>query len=345
MRKLDCLLAALLGCVVAALAPASALAASAAVDQASRLGDSDPLAALAILQQADEAGDLEASAVLANTLFFAPPPRTNRARACAIAQRLADGGRGDGWALLASCQLAGTLPAADRLEAARASARRAIALGSAQGGVALFTAYVADPRMAARDADKPPVLPPELRSVQAEAWTGLSLALDQGSAMAAEFALAALATTAAPGNLQRVIDIAERAPAAARRFADAVALARQYQSLGGTHASTRMLPQVQGAALSAAKLGLWRDGGAGCDGLSLDRTDPRAPDAEATTYLPVRIGPLARAYLVSGRWQERWIFLGCGREVPVDIAFTADGSGGAGFEAAVAPRSIVRRTP
>jgi hypothetical protein len=344
MRKLDCLLAALLGCVVAALAPASALAASAAVDQASQLGDSDPLAALAILQQADEAGDAEASAVLANTLFFAPPPRTNRARACAIAQRLADGGRGDGWALLASCQLVGTLPAADRLEAARASARRAIALGSAQGGVALFTAYVADPRFAMQDSDKASAPPAPLRSVQAEAWTGLSLALDQGSAMAAEFALAALATTAAPGNLQRVVDIAERAPAAARRFAEAVALARQFQALGGTHASPQVIPRVQRAALSAATLGLWRDGGSGCDSLNLDRTEPRAPEAEAA-YLPVRLGPLAGAYLISGRWQERWTFSGCGREVPVDIAFAADGAGGADFEAAVAPRSIVRRTP
>ena len=344
MRPTLRLHAALLCCVIAALAPAAARGTSAAVDQATRLGDSDPLAALAILQQADEAGDDEASAVLANTLFFAPPPRTHRTRACAIAQRLAEGGRGDGWALLASCQLAGTVPAADRLEAARASARRAIALGSAQGGVALFTAFVADPRFAAQDTDKASALAPPLRSVQAEAWTGLSLALDQGSAMAADFALAALATTAAPGNLQRLIDIAERTPASARRFAEAVALARQYQALGGTHASTRMIPQVQQAALSAATLGLWRDGGAGCDSLALERTDAREPEADAS-WLPVRIGPLSRAYLVSGRWRERWSFVGCGREVPVDIAFAADGSGGAAFEAAVAPRSIVRRTP
>ena len=339
-------------CVVAC-SSAPAFGDSAAVDQAMRLGDSDPLAALAILEQADAAGDAQASAVLGNTLFFAPPPRGNRARACAIAQRLAGAGIGDGWALRGSCLLAGTLPAPDRLEAARASARRAISLGAAQGGTVLFTAFVADPRFATQGADGQrdrdkfaalAALPIAQRSVQAEAWSGLSLALEEGESMAATFAVAALAETAAPGNLQRVLDIADRSPATATRFSEAVALARRMQALGGTHASIRSIPDVQRAALSAAKLGLWRDGGAACDSLALDRTEPRPPEPDAV-FLPVTLGPLARAYLVDGRWRERWTFSGCGRDVPVDLAFKADGWGGATFEAGVAPRSIVRRVP
>jgi hypothetical protein len=59
----------------------------------------------------------------------------------------------------------------------------------------------------------------------------------------------------------------------------------------------------------------------------------------------VSIGPLKNAYLVSGQWEERWVFSACGRDIPVQLAFTADGWGGATFAASPAPRPVVRRTP
>jgi len=326
------------GLLVAGAAP-PAWGASAAVDQAMRLGGTDPLGALAILDRADEAGDVEASEVLANTLFFASAPRQNRSRACAIAKRLAEADRGSGWALLASCQLTGSVPANDRFEAARGSALRAIARGAAEGGLVLFSAHVADPR-----AQQMHTLPLAERGRQAEAWSGLSLALDQGVAGAPAFAMTALADSAAPDNLQRLLDIAKRLPAGERRFNLALERAREIQPLGGTHAAVNALADVKRAAESAAKLGLWNEAGAACAEFGLARTEPQAlePGAE---FLPVNIGPLAKSYLVSGEWRERWVYAGCDREVPVELLFKADGRGGATFEASVEKPSVVRRKP
>jgi len=318
-----------------------------------RLGDSDPMAAMAILEQADAAGDPEASIVRAGTLFFAAPPRQNRSRACAIARRLAEARNGQGWALTASCLLTGTVPSPNRLDAARASARQAIALGAASGGTALFTAFTADPQFSAQGADGQPDAaklaalasqPAAQRKLQSEAWTGLSIALERGDAMVTSFAIAALTETSAPGNLGRLLALADRSPATAKRFAGEVNAARRFQSLGGTHASLKSASAAQHAARSAAKVGAVRDGAAACEEIELSRIDPGEAPADAV-YLPVSLGPLKEAYLVSGQWEERWVYTACGREVPVEVAFKADGWGGATFAASPAPRSVVRRAP
>jgi len=331
-----------------------AAAASAAVDQAMRLGDSDPVTALVILEKADAAGDLEASAVLASTLFFAGPPRQNRSRACTIAQRLIEARQGPGWSLMASCFLTGTVASAgDRLDAARAAARQAIALGTASGGTALFTAFSVDPRFRPVGADGQPDLakraalaaqPAAERKLQSEAWTGLSIALEQGDPMATSFGIAALADTSAPGNLERLLALAARSPANSQRFAAQVKSAQSFQAVGGTHASLRAASDARRAALTAARVGAVRDGIVACEALELARIEPGAGPQDAS-YLPVAIGPLKNAYLVSGQWEERWVFSACEREVAVQVAFTADGWGGARFEASPAPRSVVRRAP
>lgn len=333
---------------------APAAAASAAVDQAMRLGDSDPITALVILEKADAAGDLQASAVLARTLFFAGPPRQNRTRACTIAQRLIEARQGPGWALMASCFLTGTVATAgDRLDAARAAARQAIALGTASGGTALFTAFSVDPRFGLAGADGQPdpakraalaAQPAAERKLQIEAWTGLSIALEQGDPMATSFGIAALADTSAPGNLERLLALAGRSPANSQRFAAQVKSAQSFQALGGTHASLRAASEARRAALTAARVGALRDGIVACEALELARIEPGAGPQDAS-YLPVTIGPLKDAYLVSGQWEERWVFSACEREVPVLVAFTADGLGGATATASPAPRSVVRRAP
>jgi hypothetical protein len=331
-----------------------AAAASAAVDQAMRLGDSDPITALVILEKADAAGDLEASAVLASTLFFAGPPRQNRARACTIAQRLIEARQGPGWSLMASCFLTGTVASAgDRLDAARAAARQAIALGTASGGTALFTAFSVDPRFGLAGADGQPdpakraalaAQPAAERKLQSEAWTGLSIALEQGDPMATAFGIAALADTSAPGNLERLLALAARSPANSQRFEAQVKSAQRFKSLGGTHASLRSASDARRAALTAARVAAVRDGIVACEALELARIEPGAGPQDAS-YLPVAIGPLKNAYLVSGQWEERWVFSACEREVAVQVVFTADGWGGARFEASPAPRSVVRRAP
>lgn len=345
-------LGALLGAALCALAPA-ALAASAAVNQAAALGDSDPFTALVILEKAHNEGDVEASAVLARTLFFAAPPRQNRERACDIARKLAEADDRQGWSLTASCLLAGTVKSPAPLEAARGAARRAVAQGLASGGTALFTAFAADPQYALTGADGRPdparraalaAVPAGQRGVQAEAWTGLSFALEAGEPMATAFGIAALAETSAPGNLALLIALADRAPATASRFGPLVDAARYFQRLGGTHASVRVADAARPAALAAARAGAARDLLPPCKEMELVRTEPGAVSADAS-YLPVALGPLKSAYLVTGQWDERWVYDHCGTPVAVQMAFVADGWGGARFEATPAPRSVVRRAP
>ena len=344
----------LLGLAMALLAAApAARGASAAVNQAAALGDSDPFTALVILEKAHNDGDAEASAALARTLFFAAPPRQNRERACDIARKLAEANDRQGWSLTASCLLAGTVKSPAPLDAARAAARRAVAQGLPSGGTALFTAYAADPQFSLRGADGQPdparraalaAVPAAQRSVQAEAWTGLSFALEAGDPMATAFGIAALAETSAPGNLALLVGLAERSPATAARFGPLLDAARYFQRLGGTHASVRVADSARPAALAAARAGAARDLLPPCNAIELVRTDPGAAPSDAS-YLPVTLGPLKTAYLVAGRWEERWIHDHCGASVTVQMAFVADGWGGAGIEATPAPRSVVRKSP
>lgn len=343
---------ALIAAALGAPAP-TAQAASAAVSQAAALGDSDPFTALVILEKAHNDGDVEASAALARTLFFAAPPRQNRERACDIARKLAEANDRQGWSLTASCLLAGTVKSPAPLDAARAAARRAVAQGLASGGTALFTAYAADPQFSTLGADGKPdparraalaAVPAAQRTVQAEAWTGLSFALEAGDPMATAFGMATLAETSAPGNLALLVGLADRVPATAARFGPLVDAARYFQRLGGTHASVRVADGARSAALAAARVAAARDLLPPCNAIELVRTEPGAVSADAT-YLPVALGPLKSAYLVSGQWDERWVYDHCGAQVAVQMAFEADGWGGARFEAAPAPRPVVRKAP
>ncbi|GHD69130.1 sel1 repeat family protein [Jeongeupia chitinilytica] len=49
-------------------------------------------------------------------------------------------------------------------------------------------------------------------------------------------------------------------------------------------------------------------------------------------YLTLEFKPPVRYKLITGQWQETWVFAACDKTFPVDIAFTADGMGGARYE-------------
>lgn len=52
---------------------------------------------------------------------------------------------------------------------------------------------------------------------------------------------------------------------------------------------------------------------------------------DGAEYMPYATPQLARAYLVRGKWLERWTWDVCGTKVETPIEFTADGLGGARF--------------
>lgn len=332
---------------LASLGPLTALA-SPATDQANALLATDFPSAIAVLEKADAAGDREASSQLGSVLFFSPAPRMDRRRACAIAERLASVDHGDGWSLLASCQMAGAIQSVDRIADARTSARKAILLGAANGGTMLFSVFTIDPRFSYRTAEGKvdaakyaalAALPLEARELQIEAWSALSMALERRDPMASMFAIAALSDSSAPGNLGRLLDIAERSPTAARQFPAFVNAARQLANLGGTHASVKSAIDAHKSALSAAMFGSVASGGTACRTMALVKIDAGAAPADLK-FLPVPVGPLSNAYLLAGQWQERWTYSGCGVQSQVALAFRADGWGGTYFNA-----QLVRPNP
>src|ERR1700739_645629 len=46
-------------------------------------------------------------------------------------------------------------------------------------------------------------------------------------------------------------------------------------------------------------------------------------------YLPSAVAGFEHAYLIAGQWREEWTFQACGKTVLLQIAFSADGLGGA----------------
>ncbi|AOY01422.1 hypothetical protein [Jeongeupia sp. USM3] len=67
------------------------------------------------------------------------------------------------------------------------------------------------------------------------------------------------------------------------------------------------------------------------ENLALKDVRIAAPLAGAQ-YLTLGFKPPVRYKLITGHWQETWQFAACGKTFPVDIAFTADGMGGARYE-------------
>ncbi|BCL77349.1 hypothetical protein JHS3_30850 [Jeongeupia sp. HS-3] len=49
-------------------------------------------------------------------------------------------------------------------------------------------------------------------------------------------------------------------------------------------------------------------------------------------YLTLDFQPPVRYKLITGHWQETWIFAACDKTFPIDVSFTADGMGGARYE-------------
>ncbi|WP_432722135.1 hypothetical protein R0381_001854 [Jeongeupia wiesaeckerbachi] len=67
------------------------------------------------------------------------------------------------------------------------------------------------------------------------------------------------------------------------------------------------------------------------ENLALKDVRIAAPLADAQ-YLTLEFKPPVRYKLIAGHWQEKWLFSACGKTFPVEVAFTADGMGGARYE-------------
>jgi hypothetical protein len=239
----------------------------------------------------------------------------------------------------AECVLSGVLPSANRLDETRTLARGAMKAGDPVGGLMLYLAYLADPRnqylrdgaIDAQAYQRIAARSMEERKEQIEAIEGLGFAAGKNHPGAVLLLAGYFHETVAPRNVDRVgaltdvlVKMGARAPVYERfgREADLVAKAGPTKaSLGAFFAAYRQAQEVVRSAYAAQSQGKT------CDKPELKTVS--SGDLEGAQYLPLE-GPLVKdSFLVKGQWAEYWSFAACGTELPVKVAFAADGAGGA----------------
>jgi hypothetical protein len=246
---------------------------------------------------------------------------------------------GLGLARRAECVLSGVLPSADRIAETRALARKAVAAGEPGGGLMLFLAFQSDPanqyvtqgkvdaeayrRLAARSVQE--------RKDQIEAIEALGFAAGRDQVAAGLLLAGYFHDTVAPRNVVRLAALAdllarkgEHGQVVARLAREAAVIAK---SGGGTKASARGFFEAYPLAVAAARAGYAaQNAGKACETAELKSLS--AGDIQGAEYLPLTGPMVAETYLMKGRWAEYWTFRACEQDVPVKMAFEADGWGG-----------------
>ena len=244
----------------------------------------------------------------------------------------------------AECVLAGVLPSADRFTEARDLARAAMQRGEPAGGLLLYLAFVNDPANRHDKDGKPDpqaferlaARPPDERKAQVEAIEGLGFATGKGNPVAGALLASYFHDTVAPGNIGRLDALLELLGRNGARTERLERMARETEALkhagGASKASVLSFFQAHQLAVRAAAAGFKAQGGKGsCDKPVLKSVS--AGEIAGAEYLPLQGALVAGSYLVRGEWTEFWTFAACGQDVPVKVAFRADGWGGSRFAA------------
>lgn len=273
----------------------------------------------------------------------APPASVDMRKLCA--QLPAQPTEARALAQRAQCVLGGFIASDRRFAEARELARKALALDEPAGGFLLFLAYANDPAYTFRQDGKVDMdayrhlaaLPLDRRAEQVEAIEGLGFAAGKDHVPAAALLANYYYDTVAPRNVARVralVDLLarrnQRHPALDKIGREARAIER---TAAATKASVRTFFDAYRAASAAALAGYAaQTAGGKCEQADLKAVS--ASDIRDPQYLPLKGTMVAESYLVKGSWNEFWTFTACGQEVPVKLAFEADGWGGAAFSAA-----------
>lgn len=283
--------------------------------------------AAAAAAQAQEAPAAPSADLAANCALLPQQP----AEARAIAQR-------------AHCVLRGLVASEQRLAEARALARKSMALGEPEGGLVLFLAFANDPAYSFRQDGKVDLqayrrlaaVPPEQRAEQVEAIEALGFAAGKDHVGAAALLANYYYETVAPRNVARVRAIVDLLAQRQQRHAALDKMRREAavieKTAPATRASVRTFFEAYRAGTAAALAGhAAQTAGGKCEKAELRTVS--AGDLQGAAYLPLKGTMVADTYLARGSWNEFWTFLACGQEVPVKLAFEADGWGGASIRA------------
>jgi hypothetical protein len=240
----------------------------------------------------------------------------------------------------AECVLSGMLPSPNRVGEARGLARAALAKGAPAGASILYLAFLADPaNQAMHDGKVDPQAYQRLasrtvqeRKDQIEAIEALGTAAGHNNIAAGVLLAGYFHDTVAPMNVARtgamaalLIRIGEHGPVVERFAREADAIAKDARA---TKTSPRTFMETYPQAVAAARAGYQaQSGGKTCDKPQLKSVS--AGEIQGAEYLPLQGLLVKDTYLMKGQWTEYWTFAACGAEVPLKLAFAADGWGGA----------------
>lgn len=243
------------------------------------------------------------------------------------------------------CVLGGFIASERRFAEARELARKAMEQGEPAGGFLLFMAFSNDPAYAVRQDGKVDLeayrrlaaRPVAERGEQVEAIEGLAFAAGKGHLGAGVLLANYFYDTVAPRNVSRTRAMVDLLARKGQRNALMDRIGREASTIEkaapATKASVRSFLDAYRAAVAAAHTGYGvQTAGGKCDNVELKSAS--SGDIQGAEYLPLKGTMVADSYLVKGQWAEFWTFTGCGEDVPVKVAFTADGWGGSSFTAA-----------
>lgn len=339
---------ALLFCVLATGVRAEPLA-----ESEEALRKRDVPGALRILEEAAAAGNVAAKGRLASYLRTLPPPHRNWERACTLAREASAAGDAIGSITRAECLISGTEKAEQPFGLARELARNTLKSGVPTAGFTLYMAYSLDPKYRYHGADGKAdgarynalaALPLAARGEQIEAFDGLAQAMSAGHVNASLVAIAYLADSSAPGNIDRVVGLAailsKHNVQLTEQLTATVRVAQEIKRFGKTHASVSAFRNAYTSALTGAVIQIrGLDEKVQCDLKEIRLTQVAAEPVNDAEFLPIARSPLAGTYLLRGHWIETWTFTGCQQTVALRMEFTADGWSGAHFKTTYKPKA------
>jgi hypothetical protein len=227
--------------------------------------------------------------------------------------------------------------------------------GNAAGAYMLYVAFVMDPANAYMRDGKPDMAaykalaarPLSARADQIEAFDALGFAASHGHPNAALSLATYFYETVAPNNVLRLRNVigallgnSNDPSPALKEFQQR---AGQIVAAGNTKASVRAFADAYRVALPVVQAADAAKAGGACKEIRVATID--SGDVSGAEYLPLTSPQMDHTYLVRGQWEEVWTFAGCERSTRVLMKFSADGWGGANFDARVLTASETTTKP
>jgi TPR repeat protein len=324
-----------------------ALASGASADYtaaATALQQQDFATAFPLMHKSAEAGDVQAMNALATMYWNGQGTDASAEQSMIWLKKAAALNSAPAMNTLAKLYMTGSGVNQDAL-AARSWAEKSAKLGDADGEVAYYLSVISGPELNFHAGDAPDTARYDAlaarslgeRTLDQQAYAMLGKALDQNNPTAKLYAVAEMVDKVGPGNRSRALALMKDLPELPGPLQTVQAALDTLSHIGDSYATFSIFVSAKDQAIATAAVlgqrsGVLTAGGCGADDLKIKATSISRPLANAV-YLPATQPQLQKLYLITGNWQEKWVFDACGKSVEVPVEFQADGLGGAKFQA------------